>query len=250
VRKQGDMLDISVIDRGPGIDAAFLPRLFVAYERQDRHKATAGTGLGLAISKKLMGSMNGTIAYTTTDGLSTFVVRLPLADAITLDDSIGPQQPTSSSANLFIDTPAVRAIAYQQVLLVEDNALNQRVLTKMLVRHGVDTQHLTVVENGCAALEYLLRLISTSNHVPVLVLLDLSMPLLQGEDVALTWRDLAHRASLPRSLHTIVAVSARSVAASHLKHKLRLTIFCRNQSRLSRRGFFCLVCPLIATVQG
>ncbi|MFY9316016.1 MAG: CHASE domain-containing protein [Burkholderiales bacterium] len=74
----GERVRISVTDRGPGISAEFLPRLFGRFEQADG--AQAGTGLGLAISKALVERMGGRIGCDSEPGRgATFWFELPKA---------------------------------------------------------------------------------------------------------------------------------------------------------------------------
>ncbi|RVU41986.1 PAS domain S-box protein [Rheinheimera riviphila] len=65
VRLIGLKVRVSVTDRGPGVPADFVPRLFQKFSQADSSttRRLSGTGLGLAISKELMERMNGEIGY-------------------------------------------------------------------------------------------------------------------------------------------------------------------------------------------
>ncbi|RBP35638.1 heavy metal sensor kinase [Roseimicrobium gellanilyticum] len=71
----------SIIDTGPGIDAAQLPLIFERFRRSDasRTRATGGTGLGLAICKAIVEAHGGTIAVDSELRQGTkFIVDVPL----------------------------------------------------------------------------------------------------------------------------------------------------------------------------
>ncbi|HEY2916942.1 MAG TPA: ATP-binding protein [Candidatus Limnocylindrales bacterium] len=79
VRLAGDDVVAWVEDRGTGIDAADLPRIFERFYKADRTRTSGGgTGLGLAIARHVVEGHGGTIEVTSEPGAgSTFTVRLP-----------------------------------------------------------------------------------------------------------------------------------------------------------------------------
>ncbi|WP_436796159.1 ATP-binding protein [Actinospongicola halichondriae] len=77
---EGDHFRISVTDRGDGIPADDLPRVFTKFFRRDHGRPT-GTGLGLWISRGLVEAHDGELTATSTVGEGcTFSFTLP-ADA-------------------------------------------------------------------------------------------------------------------------------------------------------------------------
>jgi two-component system phosphate regulon sensor histidine kinase PhoR len=68
-------IEITVADRGPGIPAEDLPRVFERVYRADRSRArdSGGTGLGLAIVRHLVELHGGTVAAAQRDGGGTVV---------------------------------------------------------------------------------------------------------------------------------------------------------------------------------
>jgi len=72
-------VQIEVTDSGLGIDAAFLPKLFQPFERDNRSAQNrSGVGLGLAITRYLVRLMGGDISVTSEKGAgSRFVVSFP-----------------------------------------------------------------------------------------------------------------------------------------------------------------------------
>lgn len=76
------MLELMVRDRGTGIGAEHLPRLFERFYRVDkgRSRKLGGTGLGLSIVKHIVQAHGGTVAVESMPGVgSTFRVRLPVS---------------------------------------------------------------------------------------------------------------------------------------------------------------------------
>jgi signal transduction histidine kinase len=70
-------VSVSVIDRGPGIPAEDLPRVFTKFFRRDHGRPT-GTGLGLWISRGLVEAHGGELVATSDPGAgATFRFTLP-----------------------------------------------------------------------------------------------------------------------------------------------------------------------------
>ncbi len=73
-------VDLSVTDRGIGIPANELDRIFERFYRVDpaRHRSTGGTGLGLSIVKHVAASHGGEVKVWSVEGQgSTFTLSLP-----------------------------------------------------------------------------------------------------------------------------------------------------------------------------
>ena len=66
-RRVGDMIEVEVADRGPGIPAESLGRIFEPFYRA-RRDGPSGVGLGLAVAKGLVEAHGGTIAARNRDG--------------------------------------------------------------------------------------------------------------------------------------------------------------------------------------
>jgi len=82
-RTQGEVLELSVEDEGPGVPVAHRESIFEPFTRLDeaRDRDRGGVGLGLYLCRQICRSHHGTIEVTDrTDGASgaRFVIRLPL----------------------------------------------------------------------------------------------------------------------------------------------------------------------------
>jgi two-component system sensor histidine kinase ChvG len=74
--RDGDFLEISVTDKGPGIPPEHLPRIFERFFTTDAERD--GTGLGLAIVRSVVQAHGGTVdAESPAEGGARFIVRLP-----------------------------------------------------------------------------------------------------------------------------------------------------------------------------
>jgi signal transduction histidine kinase len=76
----GEEVIIDVIDRGPGLDARALERVFLPFERADDRlsRATEGTGVGLALVRGIARAHGGDASVVSEPGRgSTFTLRFP-----------------------------------------------------------------------------------------------------------------------------------------------------------------------------
>lgn len=161
----GQTLRIAVRDTGRGIDASRRDRLFEPFERLGAESsAVEGTGLGLALTKQLVERLGGSIDFDSTPGEgSTFWIDLPV--------TAEPAAPEDTPA--VTDRPVVEGSF--QLLLVEDNLANLRLVEAMLRRRpGISV---LPVMQGAIALDLAYQ------HRPDLIVLDLHLPDLSGREV-------------------------------------------------------------------
>lgn len=98
--RTGDAVRVQVRDRGFGIPAADMARVFDPFyrvRRDDRPRRVRGTGLGLAISRGFVEAHGGAISVASTVGQgSTFAFTLPVPDW-TPDDNPHHEEPIASA---------------------------------------------------------------------------------------------------------------------------------------------------------
>jgi len=82
VRSESGQLVIDVLDRGPGIPAGDVARLFEPFFRTTSTTPTTGTGLGLAIARQIAEAQGGSVTYRPRPGGGS-VFRLSLPGGIT-----------------------------------------------------------------------------------------------------------------------------------------------------------------------
>ncbi|MGH2945982.1 MAG: ATP-binding protein [Solirubrobacteraceae bacterium] len=162
-----DRVRVVVADTGAGISPDLLPRLFHPFERLGaEHGDIEGTGLGLSLSKSLVEAMGGTIDVTSTPGAgSTFTVEL------------GAAEPIQRAATL--PAGAVHAGPIdgepRTLLCIEDNVANLELIEQIFTTRP-DIELLTAVQ-GTIGAELARR------HLPDVVLLDLNLPDIDGDEV-------------------------------------------------------------------
>lgn len=86
LRREGNMVRLSVTDEGEGIGPEHIPRLTERFYRVDagRSRMAGGTGLGLAIVKHIVERHRGRLEIASKLGVGTTVtVLLPPANAVT-----------------------------------------------------------------------------------------------------------------------------------------------------------------------
>jgi len=67
--RQGDWIELSVRDHGPGVAAAVLERMTEPFFRADEARTAAiGSGLGLAIARKMVESVGGQLRLGLAEG--------------------------------------------------------------------------------------------------------------------------------------------------------------------------------------
>jgi CheY-like chemotaxis protein len=179
-----------VADTGPGIPTNKLERLFMPFDRLDAEQTDVqGTGLGLALSKGLVEAMGGSLTAHSVQGQgTTFILELPVAeDLVERHDGNPPTPP-----GLRQDVGAHRE---HTVLYVEDNPSNLQLVERVLGQRG--GVRLLAASRG-EIVQDLVR-----QHRPDLVLLDLHLPGIDGEEVLRRLQADPHTAGLP-----VVVVSA------------------------------------------
>lgn len=80
-RRNGDFVDITVEDNGPGLPAGKEEVIFRKFERGQPEGSTPGVGLGLAICRAIVEAHDGTIrAENRSEGGARFIVSLPVGN--------------------------------------------------------------------------------------------------------------------------------------------------------------------------
>ncbi len=181
---------LRIIDTGIGIAKSAQAALFEPYVQAEATivRRYGGSGLGLSIVKRLVHAMSGRITVQSTPGRgSIFTVFLPLEPS-------GPPDFTTSELE-DVDVPPL------YVLVVDDNAVNRMVLSRMLEEDGHDV---VTVANGKEAIEYY------RDHKIDVIMMDLQMPVMDGVSATRKIRTMSYgKSSVP-----IIAVTANVATES------------------------------------
>jgi PAS domain S-box-containing protein len=141
----------SVIDKGLGIPAEQLSKLFIVFQQLDSSdsRTQGGTGLGLAIAKAIVDQHEGKISVDSIPGEgSTFWFELP-----------------SKKSEILI--PRSRDLRYKTLLVEDDHGLCE-LLTEMLSHYGFSVHEASTLKE---AHEYL-----AGHPTPDVIVLDVKLP--------------------------------------------------------------------------
>jgi signal transduction histidine kinase/CheY-like chemotaxis protein len=185
---------VDVSDTGPGIRPEDLDGLFVPFERLGAERSDVeGTGIGLALSRSLAEAMGARLTVDTLPGRgSTFSLELPAVEGpIERYDRLNGSAAVEAPSEPGPEPEAHRST----VLHIEDNLANLALVERIInQRPGVKV---------VAAMHGRLGVELAHEHRPKLILLDLHLPDINGEEVLQRLRDDPLLASTP-----VVIVSA------------------------------------------
>lgn len=216
----------SVKDTGCGMDAAGRTRIFSRFTQASpkTYSKYGGSGLGLFISQKLASLQGGQIGYTSEEGIgSTFAVSIRASKAIPIEPippvTISTQTTPRGEGQRRLQPRASRNLSPHDesslaILLVEDNLINQKVLSKQLQRHGYIVY---TANNGQDAFDFIKttkhwnRHFEPGNLVPTIdvILMDIEMPIIDGLECARMIRSAQQSALITKHL-PIIAVTANA----------------------------------------
>ncbi|MFT6023258.1 MAG: signal transduction histidine kinase/CheY-like chemotaxis protein [Ascidiaceihabitans sp.] len=177
---QQNMIDFEVHDTGIGIPHDKVDTIFAPFQQVDGglQREFEGTGLGLSITRTLVEAMGGVVSVQSEEGRgSIFTMSLPFEpSALSL-----PETTTADVGR--IDCSGCH------VLVAEDNRTNQLVVRRMLERTGAT---ITLVRNGQEAC------VAYRDTRFDLVLMDISMPVMNGLDACIAIRKIEAARGMPQ----------------------------------------------------
>jgi signal transduction histidine kinase/CheY-like chemotaxis protein len=195
------IIEFRVKDTGMGIPIEKQEKIFNPFEQGSNHmkRKFGGTGIGLSIVKHLIALQDGVIQLKSVPNEgSEFYFRLSFLKAHAGKDwehsaynelSLVPESETGKGIN---------------ILIVEDNAINQLLVLKLLQKKGYQT---TVAENGKIGLH------KYSNADFDIILMDLQMPEMDGYETTIHIRNMkSYKKDVP-----IVAMTAHTIKGEREK---------------------------------
>jgi PAS domain S-box-containing protein len=204
MRRAGPWAELTLVDTGVGIPAAFLPHVFDRFRQAEATAARrfGGLGLGLAIVKQLVHLHGGSVqaASSGENSGSTFIVRLPLLEAAGMADDGGAVH-AGPPPRVHIGTQEIKGL---QILAVDNEPATLDVLARVLAEYGA---RVTAVGSGAQALEVL----RDEQRFDIL-LSDLGMPDMDGFALLKTVRATFAAEELPA-----VAITAFSRAEDRVR---------------------------------
>jgi PAS domain S-box-containing protein len=164
---EGNMFCMDVKDNGIGIKKDKIEKIFQPFEQEDisTTKDYGGTGLGLSITKELVKILDGEMRVSSVVGKgSQFSMFLPLK---TVQDIV----PENGE-----DLDVLPFSKDNTILLVEDNLSNQEVMKAFFLAIGLTIE---IANNGAEGIEKVFEL-ESKGKLPDLILMDISMPIMDG----------------------------------------------------------------------
>jgi CheY-like chemotaxis protein len=182
------MLTFDIIDNGIGMSEEFLEHLYEPFSQEisAHSQSEGGVGLGMSITKNLLDLMGGKIECFSTVGFgTTFTIYIPV-EFISREYYENMKRINDGPSKVILDDV--------RILAVEDNLINLKILTRILVEANMSVD---IAKNGLEAID-----LAKSNKYDI-ILMDIRMPVMDGLEASRKIREFNN--TVP-----IVAVSANA----------------------------------------
>jgi len=184
----GDKVLFHIVDTGVGIPKGELNNIFEPFHRIKTSKTTVeGTGIGLSLVTQLLDLMGGKVHVESIEGSgSHFYIELPLAVVKDADTSF------SKDETIEVGT---ESISEREVLYVEDNIVNFALVERILsFIPGIRVISALSAEVGISL---------AREHQPIIILLDINLPGMDGYEMLKELKLYKETKSIP-----VIAISA------------------------------------------
>jgi PAS domain S-box-containing protein len=174
------MVDFLIQDTGIGIPEDALPRLFQAFGTADgsHSRGHGGAGIGLAVTQKALACMGGSISVRSQPGIgSLFTISVPIGNPDVKEPSTVFEGQASIQADATISDFSKSSV---RVLVVDDNNVNRKVLSRLLKMIGIDCDS---ASSGRQCLEM------TAKDRYNIVFMDIQMPEMDGYETVAKLRE-------------------------------------------------------------
>ncbi|MBN8520874.1 MAG: response regulator [Alphaproteobacteria bacterium] len=173
----------AVKDSGIGISAEAQENIFTPFSQADSSisRKFGGTGLGLAICKGLIEAMGGKIHISSREGEGSmffFTLNMPEGEA---DSKALQFSHTASGTSSLPAPPPRRSRRSYHLLVVDDNSVNQKVITSFLTRINHTADCVDTAENALALVQ---------KKPYDLILMDIQLPGMSGDEATRILRKL------------------------------------------------------------
>eukprot|EP01113_Clastostelium_recurvatum_P043717 TRINITY_DN7276_c0_g1_i3.p1 TRINITY_DN7276_c0_g1~~TRINITY_DN7276_c0_g1_i3.p1 ORF type:complete len:1017 (+),score=193.67 TRINITY_DN7276_c0_g1_i3:82-3132(+) len=202
-------LHFSVSDQGIGIPKAKIPFVFDGFYQVDGSysRKAGGVGLGLSICQRLVHLFGGYIWVDSVPGVGStfhFTVRLAIPPAhvtTSITSGGGTSPPVAPRSPVHQSSPSV----VHQVLVVDDNAMNRKLIARMLTNLG---HRVCVAVDGISAIQTYQSKAGSADPVTC-ILMDIQMPDMSGIEATKRIREFELSVRVPR-VH-VCAVTAHAM---------------------------------------
>ena len=179
-------LTFKIIDTGIGLTEAQISAAFRPFTQADASitRRYGGTGLGLYLSRQLATMLGGQVTVQSTPEVGS-CFTLTVATGSLNETVFVNQRSVKHHAQTEPSPPEVAVRG--EVLLVEDNIDNQKLISLFLRRSGA---HTDLAENGQRAVELAMQ------QAYDLILMDLQMPVMGGIEATRTLRERGYRGAI------------------------------------------------------
>jgi CheY-like chemotaxis protein len=204
---------LSVTDTGVGMRSEDIKKLFHRFTQANSKTSIkyGGSGMGLFISQKLCEKQGGEIGVSSGASRGSTFAFYVMARRANHENGTGMLRPTPTRYHSELNALPIKVDTQNMhVLLVEDNIVNQKVLSKQLKTAGC-TVH--IANHGVEALEFLRKSTlwqgqKSGPHLDI-ILMDWEMPVMDGLTCSREIRALHNAGQVTRHIE-IIAITANA----------------------------------------